>query len=467
MKMKELARPFAVLVLLACACAATTGGEGDLAAREAAAANRNWPQWRGPFLNGSTAETGLPTTFSRTENVVWRVPMPGPSAATPAVWGDRVFVSSTVHAANEPTKGLVALCYDLESGRLLWSRKAGRERRAPRDNNMASPSPIATADAVYFYYGTGGLFAFDHEGEPLWERNLERDHGHNALIFGYSSSPVLWKDTLYVIAVRNDRQDRSGRSDSYLLAVDRTTGKDLWKHVRRTDARGESQESYATAVPFEHDGRTDILVFGADYLTGHDPETGEERWRWATYNPRKISHWRVIPSPVVVRGAAGDLVFIAGPKHSRGFAIRPKAAHAAGWQGRLGDDHVAWTFDRRIPDASTPLYYKGRLYVLDDDRKVLTCLDPATGKELWQGRLETKAVIRASITGADDKLYIISEAHEALVLDADEFNILHRTEMGGKGVTRSTIVAAQGRLFIRTAEALYQVRSGPSKPAAR
>lgn len=437
----DLRRCSLVLVLLVCGPAVTR-------ARAA-----NWPQWRGPFLNGSTTETGLATSFSPTENVVWRAAMPGPGSATPIVWDDRVFISSV----DERTKGLVALCYDIETGRLLWSRKTGRERKAMR-NNMASPSPIATADAVYFYYGTARLFAFDHEGRLRWERNLERDHGFNTLMFGYSSSPVLWNDTLYVIAIRNRKQDRyrkapPGRSDSYLLAIDRKTGKDLWKHVRPTDARGESQESYSTAIPFRHHGRTDILVFGADYLTGHDPETGRERWRWAGYNPEKIHHWRTIPSPVVLETAAGGIVFIPGPKFSRGFAVRPRG------EGRLGSQHVAWTFDRRIPDASTPLYYKGRLYVLDDDRKVLTCLDPATGRQHWQGRLETKSVIRASLTGADGKLYIISERSEALVLAADEFKVLHRTGMGGRGLTRSTIVAARGRLFIRTTEALYCIAS--------
>ncbi len=405
----------------------------------------NWPQWRGPFMNGSAAVTGLPSSFSRTENVLWRAPMPGPGAGTPVVWGDRVFVSST----DARTKGLVALCYDIRTGKLLWKRETGRDRRAMR-NNMASPSPIAAPDAVYFFFGTGGLFAFDHDGAPLWKRDLERDHGHNALMFGYSSSPMLLGDTLYVVAMRNVKQDRykkapPGRSDSYVLAIDRKSGRDAWKHVRASDARGEAQEAYSTAVPLARDGRTDLLVLGANYLTAHDPRTGDERWRWAGYNPRSTGHWRIIPSPVVAAG----IVFVPGPKYSVAFAVRP------GREGRLGAESVAWTFDKRIPDASTPLYYKGRLYILDDNRKVLTCLDPATGRQHWQGNLETKAVIRASITGADDKLYVMSEGHEVLVLSADEFKVLHRTRMGEKGLARSTIAAAQGRLFVRAADALY------------
>ncbi|MHC5059103.1 MAG: outer membrane protein assembly factor BamB family protein [Planctomycetota bacterium] len=425
-----------------------------LALEGGAAPSGNWPQWRGPLMNGSSAETGLPTTFSRTENVLWRAAMPGPGSGTPVVWGDRVFVSST----DSRTKGLVALCYDVRTGRLLWRRETGRDRRAMR-NNMASPSPIATADAAYFFYGTAGLFAFGHDGAALWQRDLERDHGFNSLMFGYSSSPMLMGDRLYVVAVRNAKQDRyknapPGRSDSYVLAIDRKTGRDVWKHVRSTDARGESQEAYVTAVPLRRDGAVDVLVLGADYLTAHDPDTGAERWRWGGYNPRKLGHWRIIPSPV----AAGGIVFVPGPKYSTGFAVRP------GGNGRLGAESVAWTFGKRIPDASTPLYYKGRLYVLDDNRKVLTCLDPETGKQHWQGNLETKAVIRASLTGADDKLYIMSEAHEALVISADEFKVLHRTKMGDEGLARSTIAAARGRLFVRAADALYCIGNrGPGR----
>jgi outer membrane protein assembly factor BamB len=416
----------------------------------AVAQAENWPQWRGPFLNGSTTETDLPAEFSTTTNVQWAAPLPGPSGATPIVWDDRVFVSSPNQAAGT----LLALCFDLASGRPLWSRRVGEDRKVAR-NNMASPSPIADGGwrQVYFYYGTGQLLAFDFDGKPLWRRDLEADHGHNALMFGYSSSPLLHDGTLYVIAVRNKRQDRyrrgpAGESDSYLLAVDPDTGEDLWKVVRPTDARDEAQETYSTAIPFPRDGATDILIFGADYLTAHDPATGAERWRWATYNPKKIHHWRTIPSPVV----AGDIVFVPGPKHSTGFAIRPEGT------GRLGQEHVAWTFEKHLPDASTPLVYQGRLYLLDDDRRVLTCLDPATGKPHWQGRLRTKAVIRASLTGADGKLYIISEKHEARVLAADRFEVLHRVDMATRstrGLTRSSIVAAQGRLLVRTPDRLY------------
>jgi outer membrane protein assembly factor BamB len=423
-------------------CSALTA----LAAAGAVAAE--WPQWRGPAFNGSTTETHLPEKFSPTENVAWVVPLPGQSGATPVVWGDRVFVSSP----DEKTGRLLALCIDAAGGKVLWKKETGQNRKAPR-NNMASPSPIADGQTVYFFYGTAGLFAFDFEGNPLWSRDLAKDHGSNALMFGYSSSPLLYKGKLYVIAIRNRQQDRygqapPGQTPSYLLAIDPKTGKDLWKQTRPTDAAGEVEEAYTTALPYESGGRSAILVYGADSLTGHDPETGKELWRWAGYNPKHINHWRIITSVVV----GGDLVFACGPKHSTLFAIRPDGA------GLLDDTHVAWTFDKLICDASTPLYYQDRLYVLDDDRRVMTCLEPKTGKQKWQLELQGKFVLRASALGADGKIYLLNEGGEVIVLAAgDEPKILHRVAMGDQEFCRSSIVAARGRLFIRTADKLYCV----------
>ena len=437
MKQSQLQAPLLVLLALAASL-----GRAE-----------NWPQWRGPFFDGSTTEANLPTTFSKTENVAWVVPMPGQSGATPIVWGDRVFISSV----DEGARRLLAICIDAKTGKILWQKETGRDRRVAR-NNMASPSPIADGKTVYFFYGTAELFAFAFDGKLLWQRDLEKDHGHNALMFGYSSSPLLYKGKLYVVAIRNKRQDRyrqapAARSESYLLAIDPKTGKDLWKVSRPTDARDEAQEAYSTAVPYEANGRSEVLVYGADYLTGHDPQTGKELWRWASYNPRQIHHWRIIPSAVV----GGELVFVFGPKHSRMFAIRPDAT------GRLGSDHVVWTFDRLIPDASTPLVYRGRLYVLDDDNRAMTCFDPKTGEKKWQLKLGGRHVMRASPTGADGKVYCMNDVGEVTVLAAgDEPKILHRVSMGRRRFSRSTITAANGKLFIRTTESLFCI----ARPAA-
>jgi outer membrane protein assembly factor BamB len=416
----------------------------------------NWPQWRGPLLNGSTTETGLPATWT-IEDAAWVAPMPGYSGATPIVWDDRVFISSV----DKETDDLLAICIDAKDGKVLWQKKTGKNRHFAR-NNMVSPSPIADGqnNRVYFYYGTQRLLAYDFEGKLLWERDIERDHGYSAHMFGYSTSPLLHKGKLYIVSIRNKKPNRYGSRytqetepcESYLLAIDAKTGKDLWKQTRPTDARDEAQESYSTAMPFERDGRTEILVFGADYLTAHDAESGKELWRWATYNPRKIHHWRTVPSPLVGDG----LIYIVGPKHSTMFAIKPGAS------GIVRDDHVAWRLESLTPDASMPLLYQGRLYVLEDDKKIISCLDPKTGEKKWQERLESKTVYRASPTGADGKIYLMNEIGEITVLAAgDEFRVLHRIRMDKGFPIRSTIVAAQGKLFIRTEKNLYCIAKKP------
>ena len=414
----------------------------------------NWPQWRGPFLNGSSHETGLPSTWTTTENVRWAADMPGPSGATPIVWGDNLFVSSP----DQKTKDLLAMCLDADTGAVRWSETVGKDRRFPM-NNMASPSPVTDGRIVCFTYGTGTLVAFDFRGKRLWERSVEKDYGFNALMFGYSSTPLLLDGKLYVTAIRNKDPAQYARRffpdgasrdpvESYLLCLDFGSGKTLWKQDRPTDARGETQEAYVTPIPRQTGGATEILLFGADYLTAHDAGDGRELWRWSGYNPNKINHWRLVPTPV----DSNELVYVAGPKHEPFFAIRP------GGSGRLGADRVAWTCKTHTPDASTPLLYDGRLYVLHDDRRLIACLDPATGAVKWQGELGGTAVYRASLTGANGKLYGMNESGEAIVLAAgDELKILHRVDMG-KGPARSSIVAANGSLYIRTADRLFCVR---------
>ncbi|MBT3380377.1 MAG: PQQ-binding-like beta-propeller repeat protein [Lentisphaerae bacterium] len=415
----------------------------------------DWPQWRGPALNGSSDETGLPATWSLTRNVRWSADLPGPGAATPIVWGDRVFVSSTA----KETGQLLALCLAAKSGEVLWQKAIGDDRRVPR-NNMASPSPVTDGEIVCFAYGTGLLVAFELGGKELWRRDLEQDQGFNALLFGYSSSPLLHDGRLYVAALRNRKPGqypkrvppgtRLDEVDSYLMALELKTGKTVWCAFRATDALRESMEAYVTPIPMRIGGEWQILLFGGDAFTGHDVRDGRELWRWGEYNPTKINHWRVVTSPVVV----DDLAVVAAPKHAPLYAIRPTQ------KATLGPRNVAWEFPKMTPDASTPLFYRGRLYALQDDRKVITCLEPASGNVVWQGALGGTAVFRASLTGADGKLFVMNEKAHVWVLEAgDAFRVLHQIAMG-KGPARSTIAVADQALFIRTADRLVCVSEG-------
>lgn len=404
----------------------------------------DWPQWRGPRLNGSTTETGLPARWSQTESVAWVTPMPGPSAATPIVWRGRVFVTTPEPATSQ----VVGLCLDADSGKSLWRVALGRNRRVPGRNNMASPSAVTDGATVWFYTGAGDLVACDFAGPVRWRRQLQKDLGPFALRYGYSSSPLLYEGRLYIPVLRGrEGGGAQGPLDSLLVAIDPATGKTLWKQVRDSDATQDSRHGYITPIPFEAHGRKEIVLPGAEYVTGHDAATGEELWRWEFSPHDRRSRQRVVPSAV-----AGDgLIYVCRPKNRGLFALK------AGGEGRLGDEWVAWRFTQAAPDVATPLLLGGRIVVLQDRRRAVACLDAKTGKSLWQGPLKGRGAFFASPTGADGKIYLVTTSGDVTVLaEGDRFEELAHFPLDERE-TRATIVAASRRLFVRTGQNLYCV----------
>ncbi len=413
----------------------------------------NWPQWRGPHFNGASTETGLPSSWSKTENVVWAADLPGPSAATPVIWGDRVFVSTT----DKEAKTLHALCLDRQSGKVLWQEKVADTFGRDHLSNFASPSPATDGKRVVFFYGNGELVTFDLAGKKLWARSLAKDYGEFAFLWTFATSPVLHGGKLYLQVLQRDepvngRGRKDGPIESYLLALDPATGKELWRVVRPSDAVQESREGFTTPVPFEFNGRKELLVVGGDCLTGHDLESGKELWRWGTWNPSKIGHWRLVPSPA----PGGGVVLACAPKGDPVYAIK------AGGNGVLGDAGIVWKSDKErvvSSDVPTPTFYRGDFFVLGDVRKTMTRLEPQTGKVKWALELTGSKKFESSPTAADGKLYMMDFAGVVFVVDADAGKLLQTIPMGepGDDKTRSTISVSHGQLFIRTNTKLYCV----------
>ncbi len=408
-----------------------------------------WPQWRGPLHNGSSDAANLPAAVK--DNVLWTAPMPGKGASTPAVWRDRVFVTSTERG----TDTLLALCLDAATGAVLWKIPAGKDRKALSGNTMATPSPVTDGRSVYFLFGTGDLLAADFGGKTLWLRAIEKDHGEFVIKYGYSASPLLYKGKLYISVLQNKdparyhAADRTGPLDSFLLALDPASGKDLWKQVRASDTPDESSETYATPMPYEGAGRAEIVLPGGEFLTGHDAATGAELWRWEYRPHEREGHQRLIPSAV-----AGDkLVYALRGRGRTLYAVK------GGASGTAGEEQLAWKLDEACPDEATPLLYQGRLYVLDGAKKVLTCVDAATGERAWQGRLGGGATWYGSPTAGDGKIYCLSERGEVMILAAGpKFEILFRGEVADdQGVCRASIALAGERLYVRTEKNVFCV----------
>jgi outer membrane protein assembly factor BamB len=395
----------------------------------------NWPQWRGPNFDGATGETNLPSHWSKTDNV-------------PAVWDDAVFVSSP-----DADKDLLLLRLDRRSGQVVWQRKVAAGNFEKGRNNCASPSPVTDGRRVFVLFATGDLAAFDFAGKELWHRNLAAEYGRFAINWIYGSSPMLFRDQLYVQVLQDAKvpenyshaQDGKPDRDSFLLCVDPATGQNLWRHVRPTDATSEAQEAYTTPIPCEGPDGPEIIVVGGNYVTAHSTKDGAELWRCAGLNTRGEKFWRIVPSPVVADG----LVIACGPKRDPVLAIKD------GGRGVVTATRLAWEFTEAPSDCTTPLFYQQKLFVLDGDRQILTCLEPQTGHKIWQGHLGVKEIFRASPTGADGKIYCVSENGTVVVLTAgNEFKVLDTIPMG-EGPVRASIAAAQGELFIRTAQNLY------------
>ena len=393
----------------------------------------DWPQWRGPYFNGSTDEKNLPTDWTKTDNIAWSVDLPGCSAATPIIFGDRVFLSGV----DSDRDMLLAMCFDRTSGKLLWKHDIAKGISKDRRSTYAAASAVTDGKIVVFFYANGDLVCFDLKGSRQWARNIHDDYGPFAFLWTFSSSPTLFNDKLYLQVLQRDvpvqgRGLADKKNESYILAMDPYTGKTLWRQIRPSEARQESREAFTTPLPF----------------------SGKELWRWGTWNPRRITHWRHVPSPIV----GDDIILVCAPKHSPIYAIRPNG------EGVLDESAIVWISQERekerSSDVPTPAYYDGDFFILNDLGRHLSRVEPRTGKIKWAIETPNKIKYEASPLAADGKIYIINHAGEAAVVKASNGEIINSISMDeptGREVVRASISAAYGQLFIRTTRRLYCV----------
>jgi outer membrane protein assembly factor BamB len=462
---------------------AILGLAGSLAIAAATAAapapNDNWPQWRGPLQNGVAPAANPPTTWSESSNVKWKVKIPGSGQATPIVWDDRLFIQTAIptgkkvevkpadasgqppaaqpEAGGEPPRNgpggpggpgggkgrggfgggpkptevyqFAVLCLDRQTGKVLWQQVAREEipheGYRQGEGSFASSSGLTDGKHLYAYFGSRGLYCYDLDGNAEWRQDLGKMR--MAMGFGEGSSPVLYQDTLIV--------NRDNEDNSFIIALDKNTGKTPWKKPRA------ERTSWSTPLIIERDGKAQAVVGATGKIRSYDVASGEVVWECGGLTRN------VIPCPVA---DAGMVYCMSGFQGNALLAIR---------LGRTGDltggDAIAWTHNKSTPYVPSPLLYDGKLYFFAINNGVLSCLDTKSGDPLFEAqKLEDLQGVYASPLGAAGRVYLPGRNGVTVVLkQSDKLEVLATNHLDEK--FEASPAAAGKDLFLRGREYLY------------
>jgi outer membrane protein assembly factor BamB len=390
-----------------------------------ALADLPWSNWRGPNNSGVADGKKYPIKWSEESGVKWKLELPGRGASTPIVVDKKVIF--TLSTGDKNTVWAID-----ENGKKVWERQLSAA--APGKNAKASganSSPITDGKHIFVYFKNGEVAALDLKGDVVWSFNIQDKYGEDTLWWDLGTSPILTKDHL-VIAVMHS-------GPSFLLAIDKSNGSEVWKADRWLDVNQESNQAYTT--PVYHEGQ--IVTVGADHVTSHDATSGKELWRVGGLNPENNPFFRSIASPVI----AGDLVICPYARGNTLTAIKLEKDLPA-------DNRIAWTAQLGS-DVPTPVYQAGRVYNLGD-KGVVTCLDAPTGKVLWQETLpRNRNAYSSSPILAGNHLYCSREDGMTSVLDLSGETPKLVGENPLDGQTVATPVFVDGRIYFRTFEAIY------------
>ena len=402
----------------------------------------NWGSWRGPTQNGISGETNLPIEWSKEKNVKWRTPLPGPAGATPVVWGNRIFLTST--AGEE----LILLCYGTD-GKEKWRRTIGRGNQKARgdEGNSASPSPITDGKHVWAFIGTGKLACFTVTGDPVWEADLQERYGKFKIAFGMSATPVLHDNRLFVQLIHGD--GKAETQEAVVVAIKADTGEPLWATERVTGASNENEHSYASPVLYNFGKECYLITHGADYTVAYSVDNGKERWRLGGLNPQGQSYHPT-------------LRFVASPAAAEGIVVCPTAKNGpvfaidAGKTGDLTDSKaVLWVREDNTPDVPSPVIHDDLVYLCRENGMLLV-LDRDSGEQVYMERTHSHRH-RASPVFADGHLYLTARDGKVTVVKAGrEFEIVAQNDVGE--TTSASPVIADGVIYLRTFDALWAIK---------
>ncbi|MBI5768356.1 MAG: PQQ-binding-like beta-propeller repeat protein [Verrucomicrobia bacterium] len=398
------------------------------------ATTAQWPNWRGPTLNGSVAAGQPPARWDAT-HIAWRTPLPGKGCSTPIVWGDRIYVTAPIDGKD----GLVAFALD---GKRLWQTALGSHEQAGRHRNGSgsNPSPVTDGRSIFVSYKSGQLAAVGLDGQVRWQTNLVERFGPVKLFWDFGSSPVL--------AGKNVVVARLHGGESWLAAFDQATGELRWKTDRTYSTPTELDNGYTTPLVIRHEGREALLTWGAEHVTAHDAVDGRLLWSCGDFNPKRTAFWPAVAMPVVI----GDIAAICFGRADKGAP----QFHGVklGGSGDVTKTHRTWSRDDVGAFVPTPAEYQGQLYVLSD-RGQIDCVEPATGKSRWTATLpRASSNYYASPLIVGGVLYAAREDGVVFVAKvAGGFELLAENKLPDRVI--ASLVPVGDRLIIRGEKELF------------
>ena len=414
----------------------------------------NWPQWRGPDGQGISTEKNLPTVWSATKNIKWKTPIAGRSHSSPIVWGNKIFLTTAIEGPLVPGAKAVkhmigekeflhpdsigadhkhtfkVICLNATTGKILWEQTAFEG--TPFDNrhrksSFAASTPATDGKHVFAFFGTEGLYAYDMNGKFMWKADLGK---LGTVGMGTGTSPILHENLVLM------QCDEDNGEASFIVALDKKTGKEVWKTPRKV------QVSWSTPVLVRTTKRAELITSGTEAVVAYDPATGKELWR------HKGVESNAIPSPV----ANNEAVFL-----SAGFPAKIVMAIRLGATGDLTDSpNVVWKHSKGTAYVPSPILYGEYLY-LTTDRGILTCLNARTGEVMYEGgRVPIPATFTASPVAFDGKILLTSEDGDTFMVKAGPKHEILGSNSVGEPVYASPAIA-DGRIFIRGEKNLYAI----------
>ena len=419
-----------------------------------AATGPNWPQWRGPESRGISTEKNLPSEWSSTKNIKWKTAVPGRGHSSPIVWGNRVFLTTDIEGevipgvtppvrkedygeAGKHPDGVGAdrkhtlkvLCYDRNTGKLLWERTAYEGAvfdYRHRKNTYASGTPATDGKYVFAYFSSEGLYAYDFDGKLVWKADLGK---LGTASVGSGTSPTLYGN--YVI-VQCDEDLQKGKG-SYIAAFDKKTGKQVWRTAREVNV------TWSVPLVVQARTRAELITSAAEAIISYDPQTGKELWR------TKGLDSNAVPSPIT----NGEIVVVVS-----GFPTKITKAIKLGSNGEIKDSDLAWTYNKGTAYVPSPILYENYVYLMTD-RGILTCLDAKTGEVKYEGgRIPIPATFTASPVAFDGKILLTSEDGDTYVIKAGPKHEVVAANSVDEPVYASPAISS-GMIFIRGEKNLY------------